>query len=166
MDQIESTVFYVTHINSNKHTGRLFGCVKYPMSIPFVNMLTICFLFASLETLFPIFFLSFAPCLIICLELYRVTILRNAMIDRCLLDDRILQNDFIVNGVDPNFPYDPPYVNDSDRKYIFEDALMELKRAHSVFWKKWNGKKILFVILIALLYVILYFSLSFIQGQH
>jgi hypothetical protein len=94
------------------------------MSIPFVTMLTISFLFASLETLFPTFFLSFAPCLIICLELYRVTLLRNAMIDRCLLDDRILQNDINVNGVDPNFPYDPLYVDYIDRKYIFEDALM------------------------------------------
>jgi hypothetical protein len=166
MDQTESAVFYVTRINSNKHTGRLFGCVKYTMSIPFVTMLTISFLFASLETLFPTFFLSFAPCLIICLELYRVTLLRNAMIDRCLLDDRILQNDINVNGVDPNFPYDPLYVDDIDRKYIFEDALIELKRSHSIFWKKWGGKKILFVTLIALLYGIFYLSLSFIQGNH
>ena len=162
MNQIESTVFYVTHINSNKHTGRLFGFVKYPMSIPFVTMLTISFLFASFEILFSTFFFSFAPCLIICLELYRVTLLRNAMIDRCLLYDRILQNDLIVNGVDPNFPYDPPYIDDSDRKSIFEEALMELKRSHSFFWKKWTGKKILLITLIALLYVIFYFAISFI----
>lgn len=162
MDQIESTAYYVTHINSNKHTGRIFGCVKYPMSSPFVSMLTISFLFASLETLFPTFFFSFAPCLIICLELYRVTLLRNDMIDRCLLDDRILQNDLLVNGVDPNFPFDPPYVDDLDRKSIFEEALMELKRSHSFFWKKWTGKKFLFITLIALLYVIFYFVLSLI----
>lgn len=162
MDQIESTVFYVTHINSNKHTGRLFGCVKYPMSIPFVTMLTISFLFASLEALIPTFFFSFAPCVIICLELYRVTLLRNAMIDRCLLDDRIIQNDLIVNGVDPNFPFDPPYVDDLDRKSIFVEALMELKRSHSFFWKKWTGKKMLLITLIALLYVIFYIVLSLI----
>lgn len=162
MDQIESTVFYVTHLNSNKHTGRIFGFVKYPVSIPFVTMLTISFLFASIEILLPTFLISFAPCLIICMELYRVTLLRNAMIDRCLLDDRILQNDLIVNGVDPNFPLDPPYVDDLDRKSIFEEALMELKRSHSFFWKKWTGKKILFITLIALLYVIFYFALSLI----
>jgi hypothetical protein len=145
-------IYYFDCLNNNEETSKLFRKITIPSGIPFYFILATCLLFSFIELFVNLYFTTLFPCLLLCLEFYRIILLREAIFNHCKAMESLYQREWIENGVDPNYPYDPQYVIDSDREYIFYDCLMENTRDYRNFWKTVVKKRMLFILSIISLY--------------
>ena len=120
----KSIEFYNSRLDSSP-SGMLFNRIKFPDTNPIllISILAVAGLLLSLLTggilIFSIMIF------IILLEYHSVRAFRIKVMDVCLVGEIMLENDFRVNGEDPEFPDDPNYVTESDREYLFYDAIYQ-----------------------------------------
>lgn len=145
-------IYYYDCLNNNTETSKLFSTIPLPPGVPFYFILVNCFVFALIELMINLYFTTLIPCLLICVELYRIVLLRTDIFKHCMAMESLQQKEWIEKGVDPNYPHDPQYVIDSDREYIFYDCFMENTREYRNFWKTVLNKRILFILSIISLY--------------
>ena len=122
---------YDKYLDTTKETGYLFK------SIPFLNISPI--LFAIVATFVSFYFIgSYAIHLLItilCFEQYCIARVRYELTEDCEVDEAVMQNDFIENGIDPNFPEDPLYVTESDREFIFKECYALSRKKYNLTYK-------------------------------
>jgi hypothetical protein len=121
----DSIKYYNSKLNELS-SGRLFNIIKFPEvnSIILTALVLLVGLLSSILTgsviLVAFVMLSYLA------EYYSVRATRTRIIDVCLVDEIMLDNDFKTNGTNSEFSEDPNYVTDADREYIFSDALYQV----------------------------------------
>lgn len=153
----DPSIFYNDCLNSNDETSKIFKYINLPYGIPFYFVVANCFTFCLLESFIHLYFITLIPCLLICLEYYRIVLLRKDIFSHCLFLESIYQKEWEEKGVDPNYPSDPHYVIDSDRVEIFYECLMEITNDYyRNYWKTIFSKRIQFILSNCLIYFLFY----------
>jgi hypothetical protein len=120
---MEGNTYYLERLRTNTRTGYLFGRFQIPEGIPFIFTASTIFISALLEFIFPSFFIIPIIAIVVCWEHYTKIYFRSFIFEECIVEEIMFKNDLVRNGVDPNFPDDPLYVTEDDRKAIFEECL-------------------------------------------
>jgi len=125
---------YLSYLNSHKLTGYIFKTVPLPSGHPALFPLFIILIFSFLYCYFPSYPIIILIGSLICLEHYCIVRLRNEIIEECEIEEAILQSDFITTGMDQEYPEDPLYITESDRKGIFREVIYK-KRKYGFLYK-------------------------------
>jgi hypothetical protein len=119
-----SIAFYNSKLDSSPY-GMLFNRIKFPDTNPILLISTLS-VFGLLLSLLTGGILIFSIMIfVILLEYHSVRSFRIKVLDVCLVGEIMLEDDFKINGADPEFPNDPNYVTESDREYLFSDAIYQ-----------------------------------------
>lgn len=120
-----SIKFYNSKLDSTP-SGMLFSSIKFPNISPIIliSTLSVVGLLLSLVTGLVWFFSILI--MVALLEYYSVRSFRIKVMDVCLVGEIMLEDDFKTNGIDTEFPDDPNYVTESDRDYLFSDAIYQV----------------------------------------
>ena len=116
----DSIDYYNIKLDSIKE-GMLFNIVKFPRNA----ILVISYIMILLLILFITgSFIISSVLLFGGLYEYRsVKRTRIKILESCLVDEIMAQDDLKSNGINEEFMHDPLYITDSDRDYFFSDAL-------------------------------------------
>lgn len=120
---MDGTAYYLEKLRKNKRTGFIFGRFPIPNGIPFIFTSATMIIAAIIEATFSTFFIIPLIALVTCWDHYLRIYFRAFILEQCILDEIIFQNDLIKNGIDPNFPEDPLYVTSEDRDSIFDECM-------------------------------------------
>ncbi len=143
-----SVNYYQEKLDNHELTGYLFKFIKIPKMHNSVFMLSTILTFSLAEAIFPSNFLFLFIGALLCWEHYNVMHMRTDILGNCVMEETLLKDSFIENGIDPNFPDDPMYVTPSDRAYIFKSSVAGRKK-YKVFTQIKNGYVHLIVIAIS-----------------
>jgi len=149
----EKINFYLNKLNTHKSTGYLFGVMPIAPGSPALFSLFTILLFALFGAYIQNPYIAAIPLFLILVEHNTIATRRIRAFEECLVNDAFMQNDFIENGIDPNFPYDPLYVTEEDREDIFYEATIYYKREK--FTQKIKNNRI-FLLIAMVLYVGVY----------
>lgn len=124
---------YALYLDKKKTTGKLFRCIPYPK----IKLHHFFFLSITISSLliynFPYHIYIPLLCGVINLEFFSVYFLREEINNQCLDMESLWEYEFATYGVDINFPYDPLYITESDRYYIFDDHFRPASREKSKY---------------------------------
>jgi hypothetical protein len=120
---MEGNTYYLERLKNNPRTGYLFGRFPIPGGIPFIFTASTILISALIEAIFPTFFIIPILAIVVCWEHYTKIYFRSFVFDECIVEEIMFRNDLITNGSDPNFPDDPLYVTEEDRRSIFDECL-------------------------------------------
>jgi hypothetical protein len=120
---MEGNTYYLERLKNNPRTGYLFGRFPIPGGIPFIFTASTILISALIEAIFPTFFIIPILAIVVCWEHYTKIYFRSFVFDECIVEEIMFRNDLISNGADPNFPDDPLYVTEEDRRSIFDECL-------------------------------------------
>lgn len=106
--------------------GRILGFIKFPEMSQIILIPLILLSGLIISSIIGSVFSISAVMLVYLIEYYSVRTTRIKILDVCLVDEVMLDNDFKTNGTNSEFSEDPNYVTDADREYIFSDALYQV----------------------------------------
>ena len=159
---MDGTAYYLEKLRKNKRTGFIFGRFPIPNGIPFVFTSATLIIAAIIEVTFPTYFIIPLIALVTCWDHYLRIYFRAFILEQCILEEIMFQNDLIKNGIDPNFPEDPLYVTKEDRDSIFDECLyMNPEQKYMIKLKK----HYLFLISIVAMFSLFYLILWYITGE-
>lgn len=122
---------YDKYLDTTKETGYLFKFIPYLEISPAILAIVSTFVsFYFIDS-----YIIHLLITILCFEHYCITRLRYELTEDCEVDEVVMQNDFVQNGIDPNFPDDPLYVTESDRESIFSECYALSRRKYNFTYK-------------------------------
>ena len=150
---------YLNYLDKHKKSGYILGIFSLPNGIPAYFIGTTIVIAILIQSFLPLYHIPFFVALIICWDLRIVLEIRNRVLEKCITEESFLSMCLEMEGGDPYFPEDPPYIVESDRIFIFEDALGEQLRL--TFFQRLKDHYIYLISVVAL-YLGGYFLLEFI----
>ncbi len=155
---MEGTKYYLEKLRKNKRTGFIFGRIPIPDGIPFVFTSATMTIAAIIEVTFSTYFIIPLIALVTCWDHYLRICFRAFILEQCIIEEIMFQNDLIKNGMDPNFPEDPLYVTKEDRDSIFDECMyINPEEKNSVKLKKHYLFLISNVAMFCLFYLIIWY---------
>ena len=117
--------YYIERLNSNKHTGKLFGIVSIPSGTPFRFILANAALSGIVEIFIGTYFISVILAILLSYEMYRKNKMRIGILENCIVEEILMEGDLEKYGIG-EFIHDSPSVTDEDRNSIFIESMNSL----------------------------------------
>ena len=118
--------YYINRLDTDKYTGYAFRFIRIPL-VPLAHAMILLVLSAILELTFSTYFIQPIVVMLICHELVYKDVIRNCIMDNCVEDESALQDTYIREGVNPDYPEDSINITDEDRWGIFETYVRRVK---------------------------------------
>jgi len=138
--------YYLELLNNHKKTGYLFKRIFFP----FGTVGELIFQIFGLYVLGSVIFINthiiglvfLLVYIILYIEYKLVKKYRGLIIEKAFIEEEMFRIELIQYGVDPNFPHDPLYITDEDRKGFFREALYLNKRRklYRIIWSFFKRK--------------------------
>ena len=155
MDNQKIIEKYLTKIDSKKELTKMFGVIPIPGGINIIFTIFIVFSVCLLETIFNTFLVLPLLSIFLLVEHYSIINLRSDILDYCLTDEIIYEEDAKNNSEYLSSIGESTEVDDYDRDEIFNDNFNNLMSKNSILGKIKNHYK--FLILIVIFYSVFYY---------
>lgn len=151
----ESIEYYTNKLDLEKKTGKLFSIIPLPKGLRILFAISTLLIVSFIESIFNTFFILPLLGIFLCIEHYYIILLRQDILDMCILEEILLENDLIANKDSKELIDEPKYIIELDRISIFEDRISYETGNVSIFRKIKNHYW--FFSFVVILYFILYF---------
>jgi hypothetical protein len=155
MDNQKIIEKYLTKIDSKKELNKMFGVIPIPGGINIIFTIFVVFSVCLLETIFNTFLVLPLLSIFLLVEHYSIINLRSDILDYCLTDEIIYEEDAMNNSEYLLSIGESTEVDDYDRDEIFNDNFNNLMSKNSILGKIKNHYK--FLILIVIFYSVFYY---------
>ncbi len=118
----DKTVYYLRKLELHKRFGKVFGKIPLPNGVPFYFQLFLFFIVFYIEVNIGTFFILPILGNLYVMDVYYIVHTRKLVIDRCLIQEDILEEDIECNPMD-EIEWGPNSVINEDRDFIFDDSL-------------------------------------------
>ena len=121
-NELEKTDYYLRRLELDKRFGKVFGKFPLPIGVPFYFQLFLFFTVFYFEVAIGTFFILPILANLYIMDVYYIVQTRKLVIDRCMIQESILEEDIEGNPMDEK-EWGPNSVINEDRDYIFDDSL-------------------------------------------
>jgi hypothetical protein len=146
---------YLTKIDSKKELTKMFGLIPLPGGINIIFTIFVVFSVCLLETMFNTFLILPILSIFLLFEHYSIINLRSDILDSCLADEIIYEEDAKNNSEYLSSIGESTEIDDYDRDEIFNDNFNNEMSKNSILGKIKNHYQ--FLILIVIPYSIFYY---------
>lgn len=119
----DAVEYYTKKLDSHKKTSKIFGKIPLPKGLHIIFTITTLGIVSYIESIFNTFFILPLLGIILCIEHYYIILLRQDILDSCMVEEIILENDLIDNKDSKELIGEPKYIIELDRISIFDDCL-------------------------------------------
>ena len=155
MDNQKIIEKYLIKIDSKKELTKMFGLIPIPGGINIIFTMFIVFSVCFFETIFNTFLVLPILSIFLLIEHYSIINLRSNILDYCLADEIIYEEDAKNNSEYLSSIGESVEIDDYDRDEIFNDNINNVMSKNSILGKIKNHYQ--FLILIVISYSIFYY---------
>lgn len=155
MDNQKIIEKYLIKIDSKKELTKMFGLIPIPGGINIIFTMFIVFSVCFFETIFNTFLVLPILSIFLLIEHYSIINLRSDILDYCLADEIIYEEDAKNNSEYLSSIGESVEIDDYDRDEIFDDNFNNVMSKNSILGKIKNHYQ--FLILIVISYSIFYY---------
>lgn len=157
---MDSYNYYLRKLESHKRFGKVFGKIPLPNGIPFYFQLFLFFVVFYIEVKIGTYFILPILANLYAMDVYYIVQTRKLVIDRCLIQEGILEKDIECNPMDEK-EWGPNRVINEDRDSIFDDSLDWYRITPFWYYLKNNYPFLLCSLGLSVLFYGLFYLLTF-----
>jgi hypothetical protein len=121
-NELDKSDYYLRKLESHKRFGKVFGKIPLPNGVPFYFQLFLFFIVFYIELNIGTYFILPILANVYAMDVYYIVQTRKLVIDRCLIQENVLEEDIVCNPMDEK-EWGPNRVINEDRDSIFDESL-------------------------------------------
>jgi hypothetical protein len=121
-NELDKSDYYLRKLELHKRFGKVFGKIPLPNGVPFYFQLFLFFVVFFIEVNIGSYFILPILANLYIMDVYYIVQTRKLVIDRCLIQEDVLEEDIACNTMDEK-EWGPNRVINEDRDSIFDESL-------------------------------------------